>query len=72
MRPPIQVNSAVGVRPTDVENVDTLHLGKFNKLDPVRREKLSYPAGRLAPRVRFQLVDSSISEQRPRPWLQGH
>ena len=72
VRPAIRVDGPVGVWATDVEDVDALQLGELDDLDTVRREKRPCDAGRLAPRMRLQLIRVAIGQERGRPWLQGN
>src|SRR5215216_6200461 len=65
----IHVDRAEGVRPADVENIDLLLVRQLDELDAVWRLELAGDARRLAARVRLELVDLAIGEQRTRPWL---
>src|SRR5215217_4585181 len=70
MRPAVHVDGPVGVRPADVEDVEPLDLGEVDDLDPIGRQELPGDAGRLAPRVRLQLVLETIVQDLPRPRLE--
>src|SRR5688572_11417147 len=67
VRAPVHVDRAEGVRPADVEEVDLLLVWQLDELNAVRRLEFARDAGGLAPCVRLELVDLTISEDRARP-----
>src|SRR5690606_1881318 len=72
VRTPVHVDRAERVRTADIEDVDSLLLGQIDELDAVRRQELPRGAGRLAARVRFELMDLAVVVKRLRPRLERH
>ena len=72
VRPPVHVDGPIGVRSADVEDVDPLHFRQLDELDAVRRQELTRDPGRLAARVRLQLVLLPVVVDRSRPRLKRH
>src|SRR5262249_57249066 len=60
MRPAVNVDRPIGMRPADIENVDALQFGNVDELDAIRREKLTRTTGRLAAGVRLELIQPAI------------
>jgi hypothetical protein len=60
------------MRPADVEDVDALQFRQLHELDAVRRLDLAHAAGRLAPRMRLELVLQPFFVHLARPWLERH
>src|SRR6187401_2871210 len=65
----IEIDSAVRVRPTHIDDEDTFQFRDVYKLDPVRRQKLPWPCRRLATRVRLELIPAAIGIERSGPGL---
>src|SRR5690349_4979820 len=74
VRPSIHIDRAIGMRTTDVEDVNQLLLGKLDELHSIRRDELPGSSRSLAPRMRLVAFKSllAIIMQRPGPILERH
>src|SRR5438105_9595243 len=70
MRAAVHEDLAIGMRSADVEDEDAIDLRQLDELDTVRRQELAHEAGRLAARVRLELILRAVREQRLRPRLE--
>src|SRR5262245_52998026 len=57
------------MRSADVEDEDLLQFSELHELDTVRCQELANTTGRLAARVRLELVLAAVGVHRTRPWL---
>ena len=60
------------MRATEINDQNLLQIRHFKNLDTVRGQKLTWTTGRLAARMRFQLVLDPIVEHCSGPRLQGN
>ena len=70
MRRAIHINDAEGVGPADIHDVHALEFRPVHELDAIRSDELANAAGRLATRVRFELVRRAVIIEGLRPWLE--
>src|SRR3989442_15630452 len=72
--PAIHIYDPVRMRPSDIEDVDTLEFGYVDDLDPVGCDQLPRPTRGFAARMRFvaQDVRMPVIDKRSCPGLEGN